>query len=115
MGLEVSILKTCKDCVHSDVCHIVEMSSWWELTDYRCDDFKDKSKFIELPCSIGDYCIWEDNLWYVTGVHYFNDRNGDFLLWMSMADKSPCGTEAIASQVKFVSEEEAKKILEELK
>lgn len=47
-------MKTCKDCVHSDVCHIVETSSWWELTDYRCNDFKDKSKFIELPCSIGE-------------------------------------------------------------
>lgn len=101
-------MKTCEDCIHFEVCCYVDRGL------PICDSFKDKSKFIELPCSVGDYCIWEDDLWYVTGIHYFNDKNGDFLLWMSMADKSPCSTEAISSQVKFISEDEAKKMLEEL-
>ena len=101
---------TCEDCLHYDIC----LGAFGDWLPKICDSFKDKSKFIELPCSVGDYCIWEDDLWYVTGIHYFNDKNGDFLLWMSMADKSPCSTEAISSQVKFISEDEAKKMLEEL-
>lgn len=73
------------------------------------------TRLIEIPCDIGDYCIWHGDLWYVTGIGYFKDKNNDFLLWLSMADKSPCGAEAASSQVKFISKEEARKKLEELK
>lgn len=36
---------TCKDCTHHDVCELV-------LYDFAkdCEDFIDKSKYIELPC-----------------------------------------------------------------
>lgn len=101
-------MQICEECIHYDLCNE------YYYTGDLCAKFRNKSKLIELPCDIGDYCIWDDELWYVNGIHYFNDRNGDFLLWMSMADKSPCGAEAISSEVKFISEEEAKKILEEL-
>ena len=47
---------TCKDCVHYDVCY--------ELTYHEpngeivgrevCNNFKDKSRFVELPCKVGD-------------------------------------------------------------
>lgn len=116
-------MKTCKDCAgyQYDWCPYDHQYDDTEIKEYTdgdirnlCRYFKDYKRFIELPCSVGDYCIWEDDLWYVTGIHYFNDKNGDFLLWMSMADKSPCGAEAISSQVKFISEDEAKKMLEEL-
>ena len=102
-------MKECENCIYYKLC------SEFYYTGEPCTMFKYNSKFIELPCEIGDYCIWHDDLWYVNGIGYFNDKNGDFLLWMSMADKSPCGAEAISSQVKFISEEEAKKMLEGLK
>ena len=106
-------MKTCEECIHyGDVC--VEAPELFEHAD-ECFNFKDVNKFVELPCSVGDYCMWHDNLWYVNGIGYFNDRNGDFLLWMSMADKSPCGAEAVSSEVKFISKEDAERILEELK
>lgn len=98
-------MKSCIDCILDEMCPIA-------LSPDSCLHFKDKSKFIELPCSIGDYCIWHDDLWYVTNITYCCD--GSFLLWMSMADKSPCGAEAPASEVEFISKEEAKKKLEEL-
>ncbi len=49
--------KTCTDCIHYDVCR--EWNS--EFIDERlkmgdgcvCKDFKDKSRYIELPCKIG--------------------------------------------------------------
>ena len=55
--------KTCADCIHYDVCR--EWNA--KFIDERlkmgagcvCKDFKDKSRFIELPCAVGDtvYCI----------------------------------------------------------
>lgn len=43
---------TCKDCVHYDVCNIFgyEVLGNFDI----CVHFKDKSKFIELPCKVGD-------------------------------------------------------------
>ena len=36
---------TCKDCIHYDVCG---------ESIFTCGQFKDKSRFIELPCKVGD-------------------------------------------------------------
>lgn len=46
-------MKTCKDCIHYDVCayHITEES---DMTVQECAlGFKDKSLIMELPCPIG--------------------------------------------------------------
>lgn len=67
---------TCKDCIHYDVCHrrinsidflpvIKGKVSTSSIMYKNCDDvekycshFKDKSRFVELPCKVGDkiYC-----------------------------------------------------------
>lgn len=46
---------TCKDCIHSDVCG---KKIYTPDNGCKCDDFKDKSRFIEKPCDVGDtlYC-----------------------------------------------------------
>ena len=45
---------TCKDCVHYKPCFYANIDT--------CGMFKDKSKFIELPCKVGDtvyvICGW---------------------------------------------------------
>lgn len=47
-------MKSCKDCVYYDVCFKTQVDEMgW------CDNYKDKSKFIELPCEVGD------TVWYV--------------------------------------------------
>lgn len=61
VGAECSRPK-CKDCVHYDVCY--------ELTYHEpngeivgrevCNNFKDKSRFVELPCNVGDI-VWVIN------------------------------------------------------
>ncbi len=48
---------TCKDCIHYDVCVIVEHQLREDedyLTEFGCSDFKPKSRYIELPCAVGD-------------------------------------------------------------
>ena len=40
---------TCKDCIHFVVCEEVPTKSADD-----CDFFKDRSRFVELPCKVGD-------------------------------------------------------------
>lgn len=44
-------MMTCKDCIHYDVCGSTE-----QLTEgfIPCNLFKDKSRFVELPCKVSD-------------------------------------------------------------
>ena len=52
---------TCKDCIHYDVCVIVEHRLREDedyLTEFGCSDFKPKSRYIELPCAVGDTVWW---------------------------------------------------------
>lgn len=44
-------MTACRDCIHYDVCGFEWCDS--EALTF-CKDFKDKSKFIELPCKVGD-------------------------------------------------------------
>lgn len=54
---------TCKDCIYYDKC-VSRISYMMDIDvvtnelindmDERCRDFKDKSKYIELPCKVGD-------------------------------------------------------------
>ena len=44
---------TCKECIHYDVCKALE-DEVDMISTYQCGCFKDKSKFIELPCKVGD-------------------------------------------------------------
>ena len=50
----------CKDCIHYDVCMDYttlkesEFAQHFEGSDVLCDHFKDKSRYIELPCAVGD-------------------------------------------------------------
>lgn len=44
---------TCKDCVHVDVCE--EYGEVFSLIKGgKCSLFKDCSRFVELPCKVGD-------------------------------------------------------------
>lgn len=43
---------TCKDCVHYEAC--LDWYRGFKARPAKCEHFKDKSKFIELPCKVGD-------------------------------------------------------------
>ena len=47
---------TYKDCVHYNVCAIngIDVENTTFKKELCCGDFKDKSRFIELPCKVGD-------------------------------------------------------------
>lgn len=42
-------MSICKDCIYIDICDYTSGT-----TETACGHFKDSSKFIELPCKVGD-------------------------------------------------------------
>ena len=44
---------TCEECLHYDVCKALE-GEVGMIPASQCGCFKDKTKFIELPCKFGD-------------------------------------------------------------
>lgn len=54
-------MATCKDCIHREACmkfnkvrvEVLEKTAS-RGADELCDTFADKSRFIELPCKVGD-------------------------------------------------------------
>lgn len=54
-------MKTCKDCIHYDVCHaVMTMGEIQECAESVCKNFKDKTLVLDLPCKVGQpiYKIW---------------------------------------------------------
>lgn len=53
--------KTCKDCIHNDVCFLPDVPPKQENENKyaSCSNHKSKSRYIELPCAVGDM-VWFD-------------------------------------------------------
>lgn len=65
---------TCKDCIHYDVCEnylnyldktIQGKAGFLKIHKKKCPYQKDKTKYIELPCKVGDT------------VYYIEDHNNE--------------------------------------
>ena len=109
-------MPTCKDCLHYEVCqfHIDEET---KLTVNECEYFKDRSKFIELPCKVGDmvYYFFNDNLSEycevpIAGFHI--DRYRIAFEIEILGQKFFIDTEFLDERV-FLTKEEAEKALAE--
>lgn len=56
-------MATCKDCIHNSVCELwrreegQDAKFYDETEDGKCGCFKDKSRFVELPCKVGN-TLW---------------------------------------------------------
>lgn len=62
-------MASCKDCVHVEVCRFTDLpaplsDSYIRESEYiekRCDNFQDRSRFVELPYPIKPH----DKVWYI--------------------------------------------------
>lgn len=67
---------TCKDCLCSDVCietrDQIQMVAYQSRNDVEkvCHNFKDKTRFVELPCKVGDTL-------YCDGIHFATHCAGE--------------------------------------
>lgn len=128
----------CKDCIHYDLClNLSDLGlctfdeDECEIFD-ECGTFKEKSRFIELPCKVGDVvyiiCDGEISEQKVNRIcfdglksnietlcpHYFDCEYGD----PCMVDVEVCEgyySDYLFGKDVFLTREEAEKKLEELK
>lgn len=49
---------TCKDCIHNVICSADAYFKEREGAEAACVHFKPKSRYIELPCAVGDTVYW---------------------------------------------------------
>lgn len=51
-------MATCKECVHNNICNIKQRYNHPKYAlqhiEKYCEHFKDRSRFVELPCKHGD-------------------------------------------------------------
>lgn len=62
-------MATCKDCIHYEACHDMYYEEHATRhfdpekpnAEKECGYFKDRSRFVELPCKVGDtvYAYWD--------------------------------------------------------
>lgn len=106
------IRPTCDTCLYNRHCY--------DLLDASdCAAYKDKDRFVELPCQIGDYYFADktpdwfgklDQLFYVTSIVYSGDS---FAVWGSHAGRENQCEEVLIDWCTFVTKEEARKWLDE--
>ena len=62
--------KPCKDCIHNDVCFLPDVPPKQENENKytSCSNHKPKSRYIELPCAVGD-TVWVNYDYY--GIHTY--------------------------------------------
>lgn len=50
-------MATCKDCLHNEACMSIYKGTLC-YAEKTCGHFADKSRFVELPCNVGDVVYW---------------------------------------------------------
>lgn len=48
---------TCENCIHFDVCDALAKNDIPKVSPSLCGCYKDNSRYIELPCKVGD-AVW---------------------------------------------------------
>ena len=69
---------TCNNCIHYDVCEALYQGNGIpKVSPIHCGVFKDKSRYIELPCAVGDvvYNIYGHEV-TITEIVILMDRYG---------------------------------------
>ena len=55
-------MASCRDCIHHETCQNLARGPFNVIdADTSCTDFKDRSRFVELPCLIKP----RDKVWYI--------------------------------------------------
>lgn len=108
-------MATCNDCIHSDVCYVINAKI--APADTPCDEctkFKEKSKFVELPCKVGDYFEWDNgagSLFYfeITGFEF--NPTGKVIRYITNDVLSPIVSHRAIKRI--LTREEVEKALKE--
>lgn len=117
---------TCKDCVHYDVCTPlctgIDMCLLMqdESVELLCSTFQDKSRFVELPCKIGDTFYWINHINHsietdeVISIHIYK---GEWEISTKTLNSKCISGYSVRRfwEIMFPTKEEAEKALERMK
>ena len=97
---------TYKDCIHDEICVFRGKGNCPD----ECAQFKDKARFVELPCKIGDvvYCIrknpYEKGIYVKENKVLTIDWNGDYFVLFTTVSE-------ILGKTVFLTREDAERAL----
>ena len=112
-------MATCKDCLHWKVCNEYRGAFWGHKAQYSspiinasadsCIFYKDRSRFVELPCEVGDtvYCLAKPSKRRITKISITT-----YGLRLSVNDMF-CFDESQIGKTVFLTREEAEQALKE--
>lgn len=114
-------MATCKDCLHYEACkrfneirtNVINKSE--RGAENLCENYADKSRFVELPCKVGDtvyrisrrYGVWEILPREVVNLTYYIDYLGRAKWWIFTTVEDKLG------ETVFLTREEAEAALAE--
>lgn len=104
----------CSDCVHYEVCKHKDYKEIGVLFTEKCDYFKPKSRFVELPCEVGDFVKLHgsEHIWKVTSISFYAE--GEPKVSIKHGNVTNTGIFSwFKNYVKIVAKEEAEKALSE--
>lgn len=102
-------MASCKDCLSCKVCYHTQVENLPECTEVRdCEHFKDRNRFVELPCKVGD------TVFVVNGFKEIEEFEVDYyvveknVISVGMVDDGEYEIETV-----FLTREEAEQALKE--
>lgn len=121
-------MATCKNCIHDNACASIfkyygGTADYVSGTEKLCKHFADNSRFVELPCKIGDslWCVYspphpanpvDKGKWYMGEFEVARFHYGVKGVSIEMYGFSTVAVKEIGKTV-FLSREEAEKALAE--
>ena len=68
---------TCNDCIHYKVCKKTRIMNPSHNYAAECNDYNDRSRFVELPCRVGDKVYFNNvHLRYARVIAIYIDASG---------------------------------------
>lgn len=108
---------TCENCIHYDLCNALEMNGLAKVHPKQCGFYTDKSRYVELPCKMGQtvYSIAEGiTQTFVGEVYEITQRkNGIFFRFSRKGYYSGSAMADGFGKTVFLTKEEAEKALAE--
>lgn len=124
-------MASCKDCVHVEVCceknlhvavgmNIIPRFKYKRI-EQECKNFKDRSRFVELPCKVGDmvYVLKGEHIEFAHVIAIYLDGSGgmfDLKIFKEIAINfyiSKYNTFENIGKTVFLTREEAERALKE--
>lgn len=72
-------MASCKECIHFDRCKgLYKFDRLQKAVSKGCSYFKDRSRFVELPCKVGDmvYVLKGDHIEFAHVIAIYLDNSG---------------------------------------